>query len=787
MSGNLDTLNLVDVIRRQLWLIVACVLLGVACAVFYCLHSPVWYESRAKVLVSPKDTGLTTSVTGQQGSDTILNEDVLANHMEVVRSRRIVVTALESRGLETLPSIVSQLDEKTDAADYVIEQLQLTRGGSGGARDARSLSIAFQHQDPGDAQLVLEAVVQEYQAFLGAQLETAMSSADLLIKDAKDQVEQSLKEAEQEYIEVRTAAPILFQGAGSSNIYFDQFRRLNDEMLELQIKESSINIRLKRVMDVLNERKDSKTAASESEDPGGDLDLLALIDGESLERLGMFAGLQMGASRTAEFQASQPVRLEEARTQYTHLLALKSEKQRLAADFGSEHPKVVQLANEIELVQQFIEENSDQTNVGWEQELGPEMLLSAYVGFLKHDLVAIDEKKREFQILAAAAEKDAKSLVEFELKDEMLKSKIERQQALFEGIVEQLRGLNMASGLGGYIHELLEAPRYGEKVWPSLSLCGVGGLFMGLLAGLVLSIANDQLDGRFRSAQEVSETVDLRILGRVGQLPAKVGIEGLAANASSFDGEPFRALRTVLLPSVKSGELRTLTATSSLSQDGKSTLLSNLAASFAQVKIDVLLIDADMRRPSLQRQFSLPLHKGLSDVLDGKLTVDDAIKPSGLENLSLMTAGATPTNPSELLESEAFDELLESLSNRFRLIIIDVGPVLAVADPCVVSQKTDGTLLVVRPANDSKHQAREAVERLRSVGAVLLGCFLNTFGSPKEFEQQSGYGNYYGEYKKAYRKAAEKNDAKPANGVIAPRLQNAITDSESAETDSAAT
>ncbi|MEZ6127490.1 MAG: polysaccharide biosynthesis tyrosine autokinase [Planctomycetaceae bacterium] len=789
MSANPETLNLVDVIRRQGWLIVACVISGAACAVLYWMYSPVWYESRAKVLVSPKDTGLAGSAAGQQASESVVNEDILANHMEVVRSRRIVETALKKSGCDTLLSIVSRLDEKTDATDYVIEQLKLTRGGDGGARDARSLSIAFQHRDPEDCQRVLEAVVQEYQEFLGAQLQKAMSSADLLIREAQAEVEQELKAAEQEYVDVRTNAPVLFQGEGSSNVYFDQFRRLNDELLELQIQESSLKIRLDRVQTALTERAKAKETAADAKKPeqkNDDLDLLALIDGDSLERLGLFAGLQMSTARTAEFQATQPARLEQARTQYSHLLNLKSQEQRLRSDFGAEHPEVLKLKQEIELVQKFIAENSDQTSVPWEQEMNPETLISAYTGFLRHDLASIEDRKRELLILSAAAEKEAKSLVEFELKDEMLRSKIDRQQALFEGIVEQLRGLNLASGLSGYVHELLESPRYGEKIWPRLSLCGVGGILLGLIAGLVLAVANDQMDARFRSVQEIDEATDLRVLGRVGKLRAQKGITGLVANLESFDGEVFRSLRTVLLPDVKSGELRTLTATSSLSQDGKSTLLANLAVSFAQVKLDVLLIDADMRRPSVHEQFSLTQEIGLAGVLAGSTKLDDALKPSGISHLTVMTAGTIPKNPSELLESEAFDRLLDTLSETYRLILIDVGPVLAITDPCVIAQKTDAALLVVRPSNDSRHQAVEAVNRLRAVGAPLLGCVVNTFGSGKDFEQASGYGNYYGGYDKAYAKAAAKANGTTngtTHGIVAPRLQSTATETTVSESD----
>ncbi|MCA9050789.1 MAG: hypothetical protein KDA89_18750, partial [Planctomycetaceae bacterium] len=578
MTSNSETLNIIEIVRRQFWLIVAAVNVSLAGAVLYWAHAPVWYESRAKILVSQRDPGLATS--GQQsGGEVVLNEDILANHMEIVSSRRIVEAALTSSGLDSLPSIVSQLRDDVDAVDYVIEHLKLTRGGDGSARDARSLQVAFQHLDPEDSQAVLEAVVSEYQSFLGAQLQSAMSSADLLIREVQADVEAELKEAEQEYVETRVNAPVLFQGEGSSNVYFDRFRRLNEELLDLQSQESGIRIRLEKVQAALQEYEKRKTQTAGSQDPvkegfaEGELDLLALIDSDSLERLGMFAGLQIGQARSAEFQASQPIRLEEARAQYTTLLNLRSQEQRLRSDFGAEHPDVVRLQKEIALVEKFIDENAKETAVPWEQQLGPEALIAAYVGFLKHDLASLDDKKRELVVLAEDAEKQAKLLVEYELKDEMLRSKIDRQQALFDGIVEQLRNLNLASGMSGYVHELLEAPQLGEKIWPSLPLCGVAGIMLGIIGGLVLAVANDSLDPRFRSPNEFENVIQLPLLANVGQLNRNRGIQSLVSHSRSMEGEVFRSLRTVLIQKVRAGEIRTLGITSPLSQDGKSTVL----------------------------------------------------------------------------------------------------------------------------------------------------------------------------------------------------------------------
>lgn len=774
MSGNVETVELTSVIRRQLWLIASCTIMGVAAALIYYMNATVWYESTAKVMVSQMDPGLATGVSvGNQAANEILNEDILANHMEIVSSRKIVQDALQRANLESLPSIAKHLDEETDATDYVIEHLKLTKGGSGGAQDARSLTMNFRHDDLTDAKAVLSAVVSEYQDFLGTQLESAMSSANNLVKQAQEDIEKEIAEVEAKYVELCADAPVLFQGEGSSNIYLDQVRRLNEEILKLKIQELALQTRLTGVEDVLSKRKNSATGDSTSDD----FELLALIDSTSLERIGVFASLQVNSAKSPDFLASEPVRMEEARTQYSHLLKLMSEEQKLRADFADNHPEVLKVRREIDLVKDFIKQNSGLVDVAWEQKINPELLTRAYLGFLKHDLAAINEKQQELIILADAAESKAKSLVAFELRHETLKGQIERRRLLYDGIVEQLRNLNMASAVSGLVHVLLESPRLGAKVWPSLPLCGFGGMLLGLLAGFVFAIANDQLDDRYHSKRDFQDAIDIPIVGCIGRQPQACNIEGLMTSACSMKAEEIRKMRTVLLPKIKAGELQTIMVTSPLSQAGKSTIQSSLAISFAQLKLKVLLIDADMRRPSAHTLLSVPLEDGLADVLEGRLGPIDAVKPTKMDHLSVMSAGTAPLHPSELLESARFDELLETLSEHYHLILIDVGPVLAVADPCVISRNVDSTLLVVRPGNDTRQQIHDTMERLRTVDAPLIGCVVNMYGARTFDADHGNFAQAYENDTKAMKKAVQNSgDGERQAEVVAPRIKSSAQD-----------
>ena len=574
-----DSLDIFAILGRQRWPIIVLTILGIAGGITYAIKARPWYTSNARVLINEKSAGL-----GSENSATdIVDEDILANHIELLQSRLIVGEALSKSDLMQLESIQSHLDEKTDAIDYVISQLSLTKGGSGSAKNARCLNISFTHTDHKDARLILLAVVDRYERFIVDQVEDVMGRANTMLQTAKDEVESELIAAEEEFRDARKAAPLFFQGEGSSNIYQDRFRRLQDQLLDIDIKESTISTRLQRVEKTIQEINQSNQSAVDQ------LDKLALIDSESLQRLGVFASLQMNSANSAEFRLAMPAKAEQARAEITHLLQLNSEKQRLEAAFGPGHPKVQEIQREIDTVQAFLKNSQDGTTdpttmLSEESSLTPESLLKAYVGFLNHDLATFAEQRKELEVLAEDAEKKAKELIEFELTDLVLRKKIERQEALFDGVVQQLRDLDTASGLSGYLYEFLEVPQLGEQSWPKLPLCALGGCMLGLMGGLCLAVANEFRDGRFRSAAELDEVIGLQNLGMVAKLNSiRDGVAGLIAAENTPSAEAFRLGRTVLLSDIRGGKIHTLGFTSPMQGDGKSTITTNFAVSFAQI------------------------------------------------------------------------------------------------------------------------------------------------------------------------------------------------------------
>ncbi|MCQ9281063.1 CpsD/CapB family tyrosine-protein kinase [Priestia aryabhattai] len=199
--------------------------------------------------------------------------------------------------------------------------------------------------------------------------------------------------------------------------------------------------------------------------------------------------------------------------------------------------------------------------------------------------------------------------------------------------------------------------------------------------------------------------------------------------------EQYRTIRTNIQFSNVDQDIKTIVVTSSGAEEGKSTTASNLATVYAQQGLKVLLIDADLRKPTGHYTFRLENHIGLTNVLTRQSTLAQAVQESEIPHLSVLTSGPIPPNPSELLASVQMAELLKEMKEQFDMIIFDTPPILAVADAQILANQVDGTILVVSSGKTEKDAALKSKELLSSAKGKLLGVVLNN----RKVEE----GNYY--------------------------------------------
>jgi capsular exopolysaccharide synthesis family protein len=208
--------------------------------------------------------------------------------------------------------------------------------------------------------------------------------------------------------------------------------------------------------------------------------------------------------------------------------------------------------------------------------------------------------------------------------------------------------------------------------------------------------------------------------------------------------EAFRTIRTSLLLASADSPPRTVLVTSPQKGEGKTTIASNLAIVLAQAGQRTVLIDTDIRSPSIDRRFlSHQRNRGLVEYLTGHLALEEVIQETVVPRLWIIPAGTAAPNPAELVGSRKMGELLSLLSRRYDQVILDSPPLLPFSDSLMMSHIVDGVLLVARSEVSEKRAVGEAIERLRSIRAPLLGVVMN--GVPTERAKWSEYSSYYGD------------------------------------------
>lgn len=273
------------------------------------------------------------------------------------------------------------------------------------------------------------------------------------------------------------------------------------------------------------------------------------------------------------------------------------------------------------------------------------------------------------------------------------------------------------------------------------------GLALGLALGIGLAILRDLLDNTVKDRQNLEEITGVGVVGSIPldkerkRSPAK----SLDNDNSAF-AEAFRKLRTNLQFLAVDNPPRVIVVTSSMPGEGKSTTAINLALVLAEAEHNVVLVDGDLRRPRLDKYLGLVGSVGLSTVLAGRASLEDVLQETAFPGVTVVTSGAVPPNPSELLGSLAAKKILDELRTGFDYVVVDSSPLLAVTDAAILAAASDGVLIVARYGETKREQLAHAVGNLRSVGAPILGAvFTITPTRGGASDNYSYYGYSYGD------------------------------------------
>ena len=335
-----------------------------------------------------------------------------------------------------------------------------------------------------------------------------------------------------------------------------------------------------------------------------------------------------------------------------------------------------------------------------------------------------------------------------------LQREVNTNRQLYDMFFQRFQETNQADFAAANARFVDQAQRSFEPVKPKKSLIvGLAGV-LSVIVGVLIALLRAALDNTVRVAEQLEEKLQQSVLGVIPfmrNLPEGSKIAQLYFDrAHNSFAEAIRSLRTSVVLSGLEKPHKVVVVTSSVPGEGKTTVASNVALALGQME-KVILIDADMRRPSLAKEYGLPKGTaGLAELVAGTSEAADCIQHLEEFGIDLIPAGAVPPNPLDLLSSKRFETLLQQLGERYDRIIIDSAPTQAVSDSLVLSTKADALIYVVKSDSTAADVARNGLQRLARVGAPIIGCVLNQFDA----EAAAKYGGYgqgkYGYYGYGY-------------------------------------
>lgn len=373
----------------------------------------------------------------------------------------------------------------------------------------------------------------------------------------------------------------------------------------------------------------------------------------------------------------------------------------------------------------------------------------------------ITEARAEVVAAKSRLDRTSKSISssrEKQVELERLEGDVEVNQELYEAFLSKFKEADLSSS-GTQVASARIVDRAlppAGPIYPQKQKIILTWTFLGLLLGVGLAFLREQLDSTFKNGRMVEEKLGLPLFGVVQAMDKTIdSIERhYLTNTRSVFAESINHIRTGVSYSNVDNPPQVLLITSSVQSEGKTTLASNLALSYAQLG-KTLLIDADLRRPRIKHIVDTGATQGLVDYVAGVADFDDCVRQDAVEpNLHILNSGTTPPNPLELLSSDRFKTILEELRTEFSYIVLDTAPVLPASDAVVLGRLCDALLLAIQSDRTTHHMARDAIKRLNASRVAVEGLILTQANIKKGNSYQ--YGGYYGYGAYAYVEDSDK-------------------------------
>jgi len=693
-------------LRKYWWVLALIALATIVPAFLLTTATPQSFQSDARMWL----TGKLDLSEGHLYTEELVN--YLGTQADLLRSREV-----ENRALA---SVQKQL---TNGASLKPVQgpLDVLRRFVGSAKTKKDLDEAFPFKvkvaesskssllelhakgaEPKSTQLFLNTLMAEY---LNFKKESRVRTSDRAVAGLANEVTQlagELKKQQEKVYAFQMTNKAVFlqdQGNGAANY----LALLNRQLATLRTEEQLLELIQPDQWVELNAKGHPNSAAEPV--PG---------DAQAQDVMAGLTGAQADL-----YRANQQIQM------------LKAKREELSKALRPMHPKIQKLDQDIAAQEKIIEVSRDETR---------KQLLNRREA-LQLEVTNLSKVYNEWESKTVNA---GRTMADYD----RLRQDVQRTQAAYDKLLSVISTVDVGKSVDQENVSVLEAASFGAPVHVGMRNMGLA-FAAAIILGTVTLWLLGKFDDRFASSTELAEDFPEKVLGQVMDVRLKtpnmqMRPEILTAQKFEFL-ESFRSIRSALYFMNQNGNRpKTLLITSSVPQEGKSTVALYLAATMAVGGSRVLLVDGDMRRAKLHRHFGMASSPGFAEILNGEIAPADAINGTSIQNLAFLAAGAASAEPGELVLRSQLNEFLSGVYSQFDYVIMDSPPILAADDAATLAPSVDGVLYVVRGTYTSARMVREGLDALRQRQARVLGLIFNrAMSSPFEYQPYQKYKSEY--------------------------------------------
>lgn len=716
--------------------------------VIYTFTAPKIYQASAKVLLEEKSAGMDLMMFSQG-----LGKSSINNNIEILKSRPVVTLGFQL--MQKYPDydlfpIMKRVEEgeNYDPVDAIIKSVKVES-----KRETDILTLSYESTSPSEAMIIVNSLADALVQQTTQTARTEFTNIREFLETQLDAISRRLQNSEEELRNYKVESGTFMLSEETKKL----IEKSADASAKLQESQAEQEVSQKNRNHLVNE----------------------LVKQDTL-----LSNVSMAIS-TAYIDKLR----DDLVRNKTKIMTLMNNN-----NYPEDHPEIVKLNMALDNAKNRLNEELQKAlniRTGSSDVMGYRNQLTTRIAEADINLNIAQAKVNSYQTIVDDYNKKMSNLPDAELELARLERNYQIDEKIHALLTEKYEDAKVAEQAKmGNVRVIERAVMPKDPIKPKKKMNILIGFVIGLGLGIGAAMALNSMDTKIRTLDDVERFVKVPVFGTIPYMSTSDTEEGQEISEKSGEelvlmkdektkisarlishyapkspvAEAYRTLRTNVMAKKKPGPL-SMVITSSGASEGKSTTLANLAITIAQMKSKVCLVDFDLRRPMVHNVFELDRNNGASDYLsDDSVSIDSVIKSSAVENLSIITSGAIPPNPSELIASNRTDQMIKELKERFDFVLFDMPPVIAVTDSMIMAKKVDMLILVIRVNNTEKAVVQRTKSMLENININISGIVVNGIVHEKYYR---GYSYYYYYYYYYYGESSKKKK----NGIFSRFLR----------------